>query len=505
MTPDEQWDSTYAPAAFAIIAVVTLLRVILLADNPLNLYFDEAQYWVWAQTPDFGYFSKPPLIAWLIGATTHLFGDSEFAVRLASPLIHAITSAFVFVLARDLYDARTAFWSAVLLLTLPAVTLSSAIISTDVPLLCAWAGTMVALHRAIARESYAWAAAAGAAIGIGLLAKYAMGYAALCLFIYAAFSLEARKFLLSGRSLITLAVAAAFIWPNILWNMSHGFATVTHTASNANWGSSLFNWDELLDFLGSQFGVFGPLLALMLGFGIATLRTRLREAGAKRSSDLYLLSFSLPILLIVATQSFISRANANWAAPAYIAATVLVTAWALRILRPRILSASLWIHVTLAAILYAAAMSPPVTAALDSLTAKGAVSNSFKRMKGWDETGRIVAALASSQPYRAILSDDREDISELFYYVQPRSIPILMWDNDGIPEDHFELAYPLKADPGGRVLFITRRSDANRTTDAFAHAEPIASISVDIGGGRTRDFHLFDLETMRPRTDSTPR
>jgi hypothetical protein len=182
--------------------------------------------------------------------------------------------------------------------------------------------------------------------------------------------------------------------------------------------------------------------------------------------------------------------------------TILVSAWALRILRARILVASFALHVALATVLYAAVLSPTVTAELDSWDAKRPVSNSFKRMKGWDETGGIVSAMAASKPYAAVLSDDREDIAELFYYAQPRKAPLVMWDEDGVPEDHFELTFPLKSDPGGPVLYITRRADFARVTDRFAEAELLAEPSIDIGGGRTRDFRIFELRALRDRLDS---
>jgi 4-amino-4-deoxy-L-arabinose transferase-like glycosyltransferase len=499
---DQRWDATFAPAAVAIILAVTVARIVLLGANPLNLYFDEAQYWTWAQDPAFGYFSKPPLIAWIIAATTGLFGDSEFAIRIASPLLHAITSWLVFILARDLYDERAAFWSSVIYLTIPAVTVSSGIISTDVPLLAAWTAALIALDRCVKHESYSWAAAAGVAIGLGLLAKYAMGYFAVGVLVYAAVSPDGRRFLLSGRSLVAAAIAAVVLLPNILWNFGHSFATVSHTASNANWGGSLFNFDEFTDFIVGQFGVIGPLLMLMLIFGLATLRTRLREAGLRAPADVFLLAFSLPILIIVAGQAFISRANANWAAPAYVGLTVLVAVWALRLLRPRILAASLLLHLALAGLVYAAVLNPTVLATLDSLGSKAPVSNGFKRMKGWDEIGLIVTALAESRPYTAILSDDREDIAELFYYARPRTPPLLMWDEDGVPEDHFELTYPFKGIEDGPVLFITRRQDYARITDKFATTELLAAPSIAIGGGRTRDFRIFELLALRPSFDS---
>ncbi|HWA31259.1 MAG TPA: hypothetical protein VG867_09170, partial [Rhizomicrobium sp.] len=57
-------DRRYFQIALLIVAAITLVRVLALIFSPLNLYPDEAQYWWWSLTPDWGYFSKPPVIAW---------------------------------------------------------------------------------------------------------------------------------------------------------------------------------------------------------------------------------------------------------------------------------------------------------------------------------------------------------------------------------------------------------------------------------------------------------
>jgi 4-amino-4-deoxy-L-arabinose transferase-like glycosyltransferase len=79
--------------------------------------------------------------------------------------------------------------------------------------------------------------------------------------------------------------------PNLAWNAQHGFATVQHTAANANWtAQSLFNLGELVDFLGSQFAVFGPIpFAILIG-GLALMAWRRRL----QAPDLLLLCFALP-------------------------------------------------------------------------------------------------------------------------------------------------------------------------------------------------------------------
>src|SRR5258705_12245677 len=85
-------------AAVLLIAALTLVRLVTLFSTPLELYPDEAQYWLWSRTLDFGYYSKPPVIAWAIWATTRLGGDAEAWVRLSAPIFQAGSSLIVFAI-----------------------------------------------------------------------------------------------------------------------------------------------------------------------------------------------------------------------------------------------------------------------------------------------------------------------------------------------------------------------------------------------------------------------
>ena len=128
----------YKRAAMYLIGALLIMRVIGLFISPLGLHGDEAQYWSWSQDPDWGYFSKPPMIAWMIAATTSIFGHAEWAVRLSSPILHSVTGFLIFRLTARIYDGRTGFWASAVYLLMPAVWLSSGIASTDVSLLMFW-------------------------------------------------------------------------------------------------------------------------------------------------------------------------------------------------------------------------------------------------------------------------------------------------------------------------------------------------------------------------------
>jgi len=105
------------PAAAGVIAI-TFVRVVLLAVNGTDLFVDEAQYWLWSQEMALGYYSKPPLIGWVIGLFT-VFSDATFWVRLPAPLFHGATAMILGAIADRLFGARAAVVTALAYVTLP--------------------------------------------------------------------------------------------------------------------------------------------------------------------------------------------------------------------------------------------------------------------------------------------------------------------------------------------------------------------------------------------------
>ena len=312
---------SYAAMTAWAIAAITAARLLWLAVQTTGLYPDEAQYWFWSRHLALGYYSKPPLVAWLIALTTSLFGNGEFAVRLSAPLLHAVAAGFVYAIAARLYDRRTGFWSALAYATLPGVSLSAFLISTDAVLLPCWAAALYGFVRAREEDRLGWWVVTGCAIGLGLLAKYAMVYWLLSAFGFVLLSRGERR---HWRGLcLALGIAALFYLPNLWWNWSHHFATYLHTRDNASLGGRLFHPEELAEFLISQLGVFGPV------YFIAALALFVAPARFGGAPARLLSAFAWPTLVIVVAVSLMSRAQPNWAAPAYISALVLVVGAAL--------------------------------------------------------------------------------------------------------------------------------------------------------------------------------
>ena len=487
-------------AALLLVAALTVARVVTLFMTPLELYPDEAQYWLWSRTIDFGYYSKPPMIAWLIAATTAIGGDGEAWVRLSAPLLHGAAALALAAAGGRLYDGWAGFWSAAIYSLMPGVQLSSAVIATDAPLLLFLSLALLA-YAALWRGGGDRAALAlGAALGAATLSKYAALYFIAGLLAHVLLSPEARCTWRPRRLALAAAAALVVLGPNLVWNALNGFETVAHTAANANWEQDQrFQLGSWLEFAGEQFGVFGPVALAALLFGGIALALRRRLTA----EDGLLLCLALPPLLIVSAQAFISRANANWAVAAYAPASVLVAAWLVRWRARRTLGALVLVQGALAALFVVGVAAPAVADALG-------LSNGLKRARGWRATTEAV--LVRLEPgLTAIAVDDRFLYNAMAYYGRdrlraPGAPPLTVWVREAEPQNQAESTTPLTPTLGDRVLAANLVEDyrAEMKRDFVRTAAPRDSV-VRLDPERTRAVHTFIASgyVRQPRDPAT--
>lgn len=122
----------------SIVFALLFVRWLVVYYSPFPISVDEAQYWLWGQHFDFGYYSKPPLIAWIIGTSDFIFGHHSWAVRLPAAAFHTGTALVLGRMANLLYGARAGYLATLIWVFLPAVALGSFVFSTDTPLLFFW-------------------------------------------------------------------------------------------------------------------------------------------------------------------------------------------------------------------------------------------------------------------------------------------------------------------------------------------------------------------------------
>lgn len=458
------------PALIAV-GLVTAFRLVLLAFNRTDLFVDESQYWLWGQELDFGYYSKPPLIAWVIRLVTDLAGsDAPFWVRMPGAVLHGTTALILAAAAARLWGARASFWVALSYVTVPFTAVGSLIFSTDTVMAPCYAAAIYGWLRLAEDRRARWAVLAGAAIGLAFLAKYAAIYFLLGAGLAAALVPEARIGWRNG--LVLIAAFGAVISPNVIWNLTHDLTTVSHTMDNVGWvrnesATSTLNPAGFAEFVLSQFGVFGPLL---FGAFIWSLAGHWRAGGMTRA----LILFSLPVLLIVAGQALMEKAYANWAVATYFAGTLLAVGF-LATRAPRLLPVSLILNGLLVVAL------PVLTVTAPAPDWKGAPL--MKRYLGRADLSRQIIAAAEQAGAGAVLVGDRDILADLYYTGRDSGLAFHAPRPQGRPRHYYEQMHALP-DAHGSLLFVATAAP----TCFGAPLSPVAAF--DTTGGAYAEWRL---------------
>lgn len=465
-----------------LVVALTAARLALLWTSQSGLHYDEAQYWVWARDPAWGYFSKPPMVAWLIALAEGVCGSEAACVRSPSPLLWAGTALATFGVGAALFGRRAGAWAGAATLLAPGAVFSARIASTDVPLLLFWSLALLAWVRLRGGGGRGWAVLLAAAIGLGLLSKYAMLYFYGCLMVAAVVDPGSRAALRRPFTGAALAAGLLALIPNALWNLEHGAATVRHTAANASGGGLTPGVVDGLAFVAAQFALAGPVI--LTGLILAALRPRTAETRL-------LLAFSLPILLVLTGLAFLTRAHGNWAATALIATFVLGTAQLLATGRRGWLAGGLALGAAVQGFLFWA----DAGAARLSLAGRAPYAVTL----GWEATARAVADEARAQGATAVVTERRRDAAALTYHLRGETLPVRAWPGPGgVPDDHFQMSVPVTGREAGPLLVVAGCADPARIAAAGEGSVPLGPREVATGPGETRTVWLFRIDRARP-------
>ena len=283
-----------------------------------SLYGDEAQYWLWSKSPDLGYYSKPPLLALFLSIHTFLLGDSFFSIKVFPIIIYLFIYLGIYRLCIGLsFSKNNSVLCSGSFLIIPAASLSSFIVSTDLLLLLFWSLSMTRFLELRENNSTLNFFLLGLYLGLAFLAKYAAIYFFISLFLLFIVDKKILSIFKKNifKSFIFFATFFVVLLPNIYWNLNNEWITLSHTSDNANLQNLNLNFFNPLEFILIQILMVGPVLVFSF---IVFFKYFFLDFENK-----FLLIFSVPIILIVLIESFLVRANANWAAPALISVFIL--------------------------------------------------------------------------------------------------------------------------------------------------------------------------------------
>ncbi len=477
-----------------LLGVTFAVRVLYLALVPLDLEGDEAYYWEWGRRLALGYYSKPPLIGWLMALADWLGGGTAFGLRIWATLFGTGTLLFTFLLGRRIYDARVGFWAALVTLCMPATVALNMLLTIDAPLLFFWTTSLYLFWR-LAHDpdprGRAWLALALClTLGLGHLAKQMM-----MVFPLLALATLDRQGLGRLRVLLPpMLLSYLSLIPPLYWNYRHDWITFTHTSHHfARAGIEAFP-KNLGRFLGEELGVLSPLLFMLIfGLGISSVfvlrRLQVRERFLVLLGGLPL----LVVLLMTVRQSVL----ANWPAVFFGASIVLLAAWALGATRSRLplsdrmrswLKPALWVGGVMTLVF----LVLPFTNLEIKRTA-------FVRLLGWSELAAQVDAVRQTLPDPStplLVTGHRHNTSQLAFYLHDQPRVYRFPGFSGVIESQYEEWDELGEIEGREVLLVMETSRPGEAPDPqlaglFDKLRPVGEVNVPVTRKRSRSFALY--------------
>ncbi len=284
---------------YALLALIFSAQLFLAARlAPID---DELYYWCWSRTLQASYFDHPPMTAYLIRASTSIFGDTLLGVRFGA----CLCSLGTLLLIAQLTGKRGLGF----LLVTPVFALGTLLMTPDAPLLFFWAAYAVWLVQMQRAEnpSYAHWLLGGLLLGLGGLSKYTMIFAlpgAVSSFALAGRAFPYRRF--AFHLLVSMVVAS----PVLLFNYWHDFVAFRYQflhAAGASDDNNGFKPFRIFEYAGVQIALFGTLPFLLLPWCIAHWRTLAENSLLRICLGLFL----APALFFL-LKGTLGRVEGNW-------------------------------------------------------------------------------------------------------------------------------------------------------------------------------------------------
>jgi len=500
-TPNSVWRTR----VMMIIGALLVWRIVFAAIVPLDLVHDEAYYWDWSRQLDYGYYSKPPMIAWIIGASTWLFGATPFAVRLPAVLLGTCGLWLIYLIGERLYSGKAGLWAVIASAATPGNVAMSLLMTIDAPFVFCWTVALYTFWRLLEADSnrWLWGAATAVAIGVGVLSKQTMlGFLAFG-GIFILLSSTDRKQLARPAIWFTAAAALLFLAPVLWWNYQHDWITFQHTgdhfeAEQVRWWKRA---TESLEYIGSQAGVVTPIVYLLISF---TGLVGLAHFWRMERREQYLLCLSAMPLLLVAILSMRQQIDPNWPAAFYPAAVILLAGWATQHFNLGSLMDMFrrWFYpgVGMGGTFAAATYALPFL--IVPLGIDGSKLDPTPRLRGWKELGQQAAETRSEIPELrdalVISAAGRATAAELAFYM-PDHPRVYLWDSSREVTSQYDLWGGPTGAEGRSAMIVTREGfpPAEALTSAFHSVAPVREIAIPLGNGRIHRFTIWHGTGMK--------
>ena len=279
---------------------------------PFGLIHDEAYYLEFSRHLDWGYYSKPPLVAYLAAIFRALGGDTLWSIRTPSFIAVFSIPLLSYALGVRLGKNEHAGFCAGIAMIAAVASRVSGMILTTVPLsIPLYLAAILLYSHAVVSNRKRWWTLLGITIGTGILTRYTNAVLIPGLMLH--LIVYHRSRLRGPGPILALSAAACAIFPYMLWQAQHGWISFLHTAGIGDKGIEGFR--ARLQFFGVYFS--GLLVYLTVFAPAAACAAALSLWRSPKSSAMGLIALtSLPLLLFYFAVSFFRMVNAYWTAQA---------------------------------------------------------------------------------------------------------------------------------------------------------------------------------------------
>ena len=427
--------------AFFLIFTVTIFR--LWYSTQIGLVADEAYYWLWAKHPALSYRDKGPVVAWFIWLGIKMFGNTVFGIRFFGVLLSSATGWIIYMLARRLYDERTAFWCLLMALAVPEMAVGSILMTIDTPSVFFWSLSVLLFWEALHNDKISTWFWLGFAIGAGFLAKFTNGVQLVCIAFFLLWVKQYRHLLISRQTIVMCVAFLLASIPIFVWNIQTGWVHLAALHSRSGVTNTFqINPDQFFRFIGEQFGVISPLF--MTGILVAAVGMFVKWRQDPRVP--FLLSQYLPIYALFAFFALNNAGQPNWTVPALVTGIIFtVVFW--RGLAER---HPLWRWITISAFVITFA----VTAVLHNIQnlPVPAKFDLMRRSEGWPDFAAHVQKARVDNQVNLLLGSDYQSASFMAFYLPDQ--PTVYLPPAPYGSSQFTLWPGYNVTPGTRALFV---------------------------------------------------
>jgi len=480
------------PGVLLFIALISIFRLAYCGWFELSL--DEGYYWLWSVHPALSYYDHPPMAAWII-TLFGLLGESERYIRAGAVLCAAVSSYFIYLTSKEVFnDGRMGLWAAILLNLTPMFSIGAVVMTPDSPLFMFWSiSAYYGVRLADTQRPGQWYAI-GFFFGLAMLSKYTAALFAPALLLFLLVSQENRTWLFRREPYLAFALSTIIFLPVLVWNAQRDWVSFRFQLSHGFSGQGHGVLQTMGEFWGAQTAMAGFFLFFyIIAAAIYALVWGLRQ---KRDDILYLGVITLSLLAFFLANSSRTRMEGNWPATMYITAIAATPFLAARLgvmegIGGGLLRAGYRFSVVLAAVAVAylhVQMVEPVLPAPQ----KYEIS---RRIYGWK-------ALAAASDLRleqlgpgAFIVANRYQISTLLSYYTKGHREAYITNGKG----RFSFLGSVAHLPGKDAVYVseTSRDDISRIGPYFERVEQSGELTITRQGELIREFRFYKCYNYR--------